>query len=228
MRSTTRLEKPIQDRWARRLLAVVAIAVLVAGSLAMLRPRPSTEIDAFLRLMEPQGAGAIYGYDTLEEQADAADVVVLGRIVDIVPSEVTYSDGSGTSTAFLDVRVRVDEVLRGELTDNTDVITIEMFKEPSVSLEEIRATLPRGIAGVHFLFDGGELAARQGAPAEQVARQSGTYVHVNDDQGFYLEDPDTGRPVGFETLDRDPEELPPLIAPYATFTDLVEAMRSSP
>ena len=115
--------------------------------------------------------------------------------------------------------IQVDEVVRGDLTRETKTITVQMWKPHLVSLESVKASLPTDAPSLHFLFDGGKLAARRGHADEVVARNSAWYVHQND-SSLFIEDPISGKVLGFDNY-----ESGMISDQYPTFAELLEAGR---
>lgn len=76
-------------------------------------------------------------FESVEDIADAADLVVVGHVSEVAPGRVIddADDPAAGSVGFVDVTVDVAEVLSGELPGDGESVTVEFFA-PAVEGED--------------------------------------------------------------------------------------------
>jgi hypothetical protein len=135
--------------WCGGLAAAVVVGLgACGGSSADSAGAPSRDAWEPLRV---QGTDMEW-FDSVEDMADASDVVVVGKIAEFAPGRsFEIPDPAAGPVQFLDVTIEVDEVLSGELPAGETVVV--EFAPPLLSAEED----PYDMDELNALVDQGEL-----------------------------------------------------------------------
>jgi hypothetical protein len=120
----------------------------------------------------------------LDELAEPAELIVVGRVADVIdggPHTSIEGVDSGLDQIFLDLQV--ESVVGGRLHEQSGgVVRIAMTKLPDVPFEKLRASLPKDRV-MFFLFDGFVEASRiadvEGFPASAIERYEGIFAPLS-------------------------------------------------
>jgi hypothetical protein len=185
---------------------------------------PTAQPDAahFVELLGVQGAGDVFGANSVEQLTAQADAVVVGTFTELRPGRVVVVDGDTAedpTLQMLEATLEVQELIFGELpAEHQKQLVIELPKPELTSFEELSATLPSS-RGFHFLFNGAKLGERVGRnPSRADAR---IYVHINVDS-MILEDPKRDDALVLFT-----DELAEYFPPVASFDEVVVVARAA-
>ncbi len=122
-----------------------------------------------------------YVFHSLGEMAEAADLVVTGRIIGVRPGrQVIVSAEDPEATAdFVTAKVAIDEILKGTPESReAGEIDLELFLPDPRRLDDVRANVPQE-QQLMFLFHGASLARREGHPPEYQEQYRYTYINVS-------------------------------------------------
>ena len=164
----------------RRLIVLAVLVVIIAGCASESgRNNQAAAAQDFANLLQ---SGASYDYDAFDSplaQRDAADLVVLGTLGEVVPGrQLPY----GRDSKQANLVVKVEEVIRGSSPDpQTAYVEVELGN--GVEFEDVRDAAPVGQRLLLFLDDRTDIGGVNG----ERGRPSGSRIYTPFVQGLIIE-----------------------------------------
>ncbi len=165
-----------------------------------------------------------YWFRSLGDMAEAADLVVTGRLVSVRPGRhvIVSADDPEATADFVTARVAIDEVLKGT-PESRDAgqIDLELFLPDPRRLDEVVANVPQE-QQLLFLVNGAASSRREGHPPEYQEQLRYTYIGVSAQGILRNIDGNVKRlpPAVIEDLEEFPTELD-----GADFDEIVDRVR---